>query len=362
MTPRDLSLPLLGETICPYCGVGCRLHAEGEPGPTLRVRGVADAPANRGRLCAKGALLGETIDTHDRLLRPLMRTSRHAPFRSCDWSAALRQIAARFQEIRRAHGPDAVAFYGSGQLDTEASYLACKLFKGSLHTNNTDSNSRLCMASAVAGYKSSLGSDGPPCCYEDIEIADIVFLVGSNLAEAHPVLFDRLRSAKQSRPGTTIIVADPRRTATARIADFYLPVRPGADVALLNALGRMLLDRSALDEEFIHRHTTGVEAYKEFLLSQDLDNLCTTAGVERGPLEAVAGRIAEARGVLSLYCMGLNQSAAGTWKNNSLINLHLLTGQIGKPGAGPFSLTGQPNAMGRASPPSRWSAPWSAAA
>jgi ferredoxin-nitrate reductase len=277
-----------GETICPYCGVGCRLSVEGAVG----------------------------------------------------------YVADRFRAIIAAHGPDAVAFYGSGQLDTETAYVACKLFKGFLGTNNTDSNSRLCMASAVAGYRSSLGADGPPGCYDDIELAGVVLIVGSNMAEAHPVLFDRLRAAKQARPGGAVVVVDPRRTATAKIADLHLPVRPGGDVALLNALGRLLLDRGAVDAAFVASHTSGFAAYRDFLLGQDVDALCEAAGLPRGLVEEAARRIGGAAGFLSFYCMGMNQSVAGTWKNNSLINLHLLTGQIGKPGAGPFSLTGQPNAMG----------------
>jgi ferredoxin-nitrate reductase len=335
-----------GETICPYCGVGCRLDLQGPLGGNLKIRGVEDAPANLGRICAKGALLGETIVTADRLTHPRWRRDRHGPFHETDLDSALNYTVRRLQQIVAAHGPDSVAFYGSGQLDTEAAYLACKLFKGHLHTNNTDSNSRLCMASSVAGYRGSLGSDGPPTCYEDIDLADVLLIVGSNTAETHPVLFDRLRLARLARPGTVIIVVDPRRTLTARGADLHLPVRPGGDIALLNALGRLLLDRKARDAEFIARHTTGFESYERFLAEQDVEELCREAGVTRELLETAAGHIARAGAFLSLYCMGINQSTSGTWKNHSLINLHLLTGQIGKPGAGPFSLTGQPNAMG----------------
>src|SRR4051794_40069291 len=212
-------LALLGETVCPYCGVGCRLRVEGDGDGITRVRGVESAPANHGRLCAKGALLGPTVHTPDRARYPLLRRTRTEPLARATWDEALDFVAGRFRRVIAGHGPDAVAFYGSGQLDTEAAYLAVKLFKGFLGTNNTDSNSRLCMASAVAGYRSSLGSDGPPCCYEDIDLADVVFCIGSNLAEAHPVLFDRLKAAKAARPTTMLIVADPRRTATARAAD-----------------------------------------------------------------------------------------------------------------------------------------------
>ncbi|MFO0926998.1 MAG: nitrate reductase [Gemmataceae bacterium] len=349
MPSRGTSLPVRGQTICPYCGVGCRLELDGEVGPAptpLRIRGVADAPANRGRLCAKGALLGDTVDTLDRLTLPMGRSSRDAAFRPMSWDAAISGIASGFKQIIATHGPDAVAFYGSGQLDTEAAYLACKLFKGHLHTNNTDSNSRLCMASAVAGYRTSLGSDGPPCCYDDIDLADVLFLVGSNMAEAHPVLWDRVKAAKAARPGVTIIVADPRRTPTAKAADIHLPVRPGGDIALLNALCRLILSFGTLDEGFIANHTSGFAAFHKFLTEQKLPELCAAAGLPQQLLVKVARQIAWAQSFLSFYCMGTNQSTVGTWKNNSLINLHLLTGQIGKPGAGPFSLTGQPNAMG----------------
>ncbi len=346
MSASRTSLPIRGESICPYCGVGCRLAFEGDVGPGLRVRGVADAPANLGRLCAKGALLGPTIDSDDRLAQPLLRTTRPGRLKPATWDVALDYVAARFKEIIAAHGPDAVAFYGSGQLDTETAYLACKLFKGTLHTNNTDSNSRLCMASSVAGYRTSLGSDGPPGCYEDVELADVIFLAGSNMAEAHPVLFDRVRAARQANPNLKVIVADPRRTPTARDADLHLPVRPGGDIALLNALGRLLLDAGRIDRDFIQKHASGFGAYRDFLQAQDVDGLCASAGLPREQVEATARLIGSAAALLSFYCMGLNQSTVGTWKNNSLINLHLLTGQIGKPGAGPFSLTGQPNAMG----------------
>src|SRR5262245_52045990 len=291
---RGRSLPVRGETIGPYCGVGCRLELDGEAGAqfaALKIRGVADAPANFGRICAKGALLGETIATPDRLTQPMIRPSRHEPFRPAHWDVALRHVAARFRQIREQHGPDSVAFYGSGQLDTEAAYLACKLFKGHLHTNNTDSNSRLCMASAVAGYRSSLGSDGPPCCYDDIDQADVIFIIGSNMAEAHPVTFDRIKAAKAARPGMTIIVVDPRRTATARAADLHVPVRPGGDIAFLNALCRLLLDSGAADEGFIANHTTGFKALCDYLREQRLDEMCKAAGLDQRLVQAVAQKV-----------------------------------------------------------------------
>ena len=339
-------MELLGETICPYCGVGCRLSFEGKNGNVERVRGVENAPANLGGICAKGAQLGPTIHTPDRLSLPKLRLSRHNDFQSVDWTTAFRYIREIFVNIINTHGPEAVAFYGSGQLDTEAVYLIGKLFKGHLGCNNTDSNSRLCMAAAVAGYRTSLGSDGPPTCYDDIDLADVLFIMGSNMAEAHPVTFDRVKVSKKANPNQKIIVIDPRRTATAQHADVYLPVAPGGDIALLNALGRMLLDLGALDDAFVTKHTRGFEEYRAFLMEQNVVELCQIAGCAAEEVYRVAKIIGWSKGFLSFYCMGLNQSTVGMWKNNSLINLHLLTGQIGKPGAGPFSLTGQPNAMG----------------
>ena len=337
---------VLGESVCPYCGVGCRLRFEGTARQVTRVRGVEAAPANLGRICAKGAQLGPTIDTPDRLSRPQLRVSRQNDFRETDWDTALSYVAEIFTNILHTHGPEAIAFYGSGQLDTETVYLISKLFKGYFGCNNTDSNSRLCMAAAVAGYRTSLGSDGPPCCYDDIELADVILVIGSNMAEAHPVTFDRMCASRKSRPNQKIVVIDPRRTPTAEAADLYIPVAPGGDIALLNAVGRMLLLMGAADRKYVASSAQGFEEYRNFLLKQDLRELCATAGVNEVSLYHLAEVIAGAGAFLSFYCMGLNQSTVGMWKNNSLINLHLLTGQIGKPGAGPFSLTGQPNAMG----------------
>jgi len=339
-------LAVLGETVCPYCGVGCRLRVEATPEEGLRIRGVETAPANLGRLCAKGAQLGPTVRTPDRLTDPLFRLSRHDSFQRTDWDTSLRYIAEVFTNILHTHGPEAIGFYGSGQLDSEAVYCIGKLFKGSLGCNNTDSNSRLCMAAAVAGYRSSLGSDGPPTCYDDIDDADVILIIGSNMAEAHPVTFDRIKASKKIRPDQQIIVVDPRRTATAEAADLHLPLAPGSDIAFLHALGRLLLLMGSADESFIEAHTTGFDTYRQHLLNHDLSDLAKITGLEEALLYKTARMIAKAGRFLSFYCMGLGQSTVGMWKNNSLINLHLLTGQIGKPGAGPFSLTGQPNAMG----------------
>ncbi len=340
-------MKILGETVCPYCGVGCRLRLEGSAEHIGRIRGVETAPANLGQLCTQGAQLGPTVHTLDRLTTPLFRRHRADAFEAADWHSALSHVAESLASIVRRYGPQAVAFYGSGQLDSETTYLATKLFKGHLRCNNTDSNSRLCMSAAVAGYRNSLGSDGPPGCYDDIELADVILVIGSNMAEAHPVTFDRIRASMQVRPDQKLIVVDPRRTATADAAHLYLPVAPGSDIPLLTALGRiLLLHLRAADESFITAHTADFEAYRRFLVQQNLAELCAATGLAESLIFKVARVIAGAKNLLSFYCMGLNQSTVGMWKNNSLINLHLLTGQIGKPGAGPFSLTGQPNAMG----------------
>lgn len=332
---------------CPYCGVGCMLDVTTRDGRVASIRGNEAAQANRGRLCPKGALLGETVATRDRLTTPLLRIDRGGVYTEISWEHALDLVAGQIAKFTRESGPDSVAFYGSGQLDTEAWYAAGKLFKGALGTNNTDSNSRLCMASAVAGYRTSLGSDGPPGCYEDIDLADVVLVVGSNIAEAHPVLFERLKSRKRREPDSvTVIVVDPRKTPTAAIADFHLQVAPGTDIALLNALGALLLKADAVNPMFIVEHTEGFEAYRDHVLGTPLAEVASLTHIPEATIERVAAVLGGAGSLLSLYCMGMNQSTTGMWKNNSLINLHLLLGQIGRPGAGPFSLTGQPNAMG----------------
>ncbi len=336
-----------GEAICPYCGVGCRLWAEAAYGTILRVKGVRAAAANLGGICAKGVLLPQVLHSPDRLTQPHLRVRRGDDLRPANWDKALAFTAQRLAEILRTHGPDAVAFYGSGQLDSEAAYLAVKLFKGHFGTNNTDSNSRLCMASAVAGYVSSLGADGPPTCYDDIDAADLILIVGSNMADAHPVTLDRIR-ARRTRDGNRpfLVVIDPRRTKTAELADLHVPVAPGTDVALFNWIARRLVASGRVDAAFIDAHSEGFAEFAEFLRNLDEDALVAAIDVEPTCLDALVERITGSRAMLSFYCMGLGQSTAGVAKHNSLINLHLLTGHIGKPGAGPFSLTGQPNAMG----------------
>ncbi|MCA1595765.1 MAG: molybdopterin-dependent oxidoreductase, partial [Chloroflexi bacterium] len=334
------------EAICPYCGVGCRLVTRSHENRILEVSGAADAAANRGRICPKGATLAQVIDTSDRARYPLVREDRSQPFRRASWEEATRFVAARIESIVRENGPDAFGFYGSGQIDTEAAYTICKFVKGGLGTNNTDSNSRLCMASAVVGYRASLGSDGPPTCYADIGEAEVIFILGSNMAEAHPVVFDFIRAKKRIHPETTIIVVDPRRTRTAEAADIHVPLIPGSDVAFLNALACFLVTRGMIDHRFVRAHTTGFDDLADYLENLNVVQLAGLCGVEPGTLLMLADRIGRAGRFLSFYSMGANQSSSGVHKNNAIINLHLITGQIGKPGAGPFSLTGQPNAMG----------------
>ena len=335
-----------GEAICPYCGVGCRLWMESAYGKMIRVKGVADAPANLGGICAKGATLPQVIQTPDRLMQPHVRVSRDKERLPMSWGDALGWTAARFREIIDRHGPQAVAFYGSGQLDHESGYTAVKLFKGSIGTSNVDSNSRLCMAAAVAGYRTSLGADGPPPCYADIPLSDCLVVWGSNMAEAFPVTFDRVKAHLKANPGVELIVIDPRRTNTADLATLHVLVAPGGDIPLANAVGRLLIERRAIDQAFVEAHTEGYHAYRDFLLEADWSEMVAASGVPEAMVFALAERIGRSRAMLTFYCQGLNQSTVGMWKNNSIINLHLLTGQIGKPGAGPFSLTGQPNAMG----------------
>jgi ferredoxin-nitrate reductase len=342
------SLPArVATAACPYCGVGCLLDVTlGDDGRVASIRGNQAAQANRGKICPKGALLGETIDAKDRLTTPLLRVDDGGVFIPISWDVALDLIATNIRKFMLESGRDSVAFYGSGQLDTEAWYAAGKLFKGALGTNNTDSNSRLCMASAVAGYRSSLGSDGPPTSYEDIDVADVILIIGSNMAEAHPVLFDRVKAHKRRDPGVTVVVIDPRRTPTAEFADIHIQLKPGSDIALLNALASRLIANGAVDQAFADAHCSGFAEYSEFVSAQPLCEAEAISGVSTAEIDRLARIMGEASNMLSLYCMGTNQSTVGMWKNNSVINLHLLLGQIGKPGAGPFSLTGQPNAMG----------------
>ena len=342
---------------CPYCGVGCGVIIQSEAGQITGVRGDPEHPANFGRLCTKGSTLhltaSATVNLHTRLLQPQRRAERGGPLQAITWDAALDEAADRFAATVQTHGPDSVGFYLSGQLLTEDYYVFNKLVKGLIGSNNVDTNSRLCMSSAASAYKLTLGADAPPCNYEDLDLANTVFITGSNMAWAHPILFRRLEDARRARPGMKLVVVDPRRTETAAMADLHLQILPGTDVALCNGLLHLLLWEGLCDQAFIATHTSGFATLRDRVREFTPKETARLCGVAEADLVLAArwfGNLDEntgARGAtLSLYCQGLNQSSSGTAKNAALINLHLATGQIGKPGAGPFSLTGQPNAMG----------------
>ena len=331
---------------CPYCGVGCGVLIETENGGIKNVRGDPDHPANYGRLCSKGATLHLSATRANRALYPELRKNKAEKRLKTTWNEAISDAADKFAEIIHSHGPDAVAFYISGQLLTEDYYVFNKLAKGLIGTNNVDTNSRLCMSSAVAGYKKSLGADAPPGCYEDIDHAETLFIAGSNTAFAHPILFRRIEEAKAKNPALKIIVVDPRRTVTAEAADLHLAIRPGTDIALYNAMLHLILAEGLADIDYVAAHTEGFDALAKLVLDTTPAAAAQTCGIPVADIEKAARLFAKSRATLSLYCQGLNQSSEGTHKNSALINLHLATAQIGKPGAGPFSLTGQPNAMG----------------
>jgi assimilatory nitrate reductase catalytic subunit len=324
-------------TTCPYCGVGCGIIATRGAGGKVEIAGDPDHPANFGRLCSKGSALAETLALSDRQLHPLIGTE------CARWDEALDLVARKFSDAVRDFGPDSVAFYVSGQLLTEDYYVANKLMKGFIGSANIDTNSRLCMASAVAGHSRAFGSDTVPGCYEDFELADLVVLVGSNLAWCHPVLFQRLMAARE-KCGTKLVVIEPRRTVTAEAADMHLALRPGSDVALFNGLLKHLFIAGKADADFVSRHTTGLEdALAAYGSSAEL---AETTGLAAGEIENFFALFAATEKSVTAFSQGVNQSSSGTDKVNAIINCHLLTGRIGKPGAGPFSLTGQPNAMG----------------
>ncbi|MEM6740731.1 MAG: molybdopterin-dependent oxidoreductase [Pseudomonadota bacterium] len=335
MTAASLP-PCAIRTTCPYCGVGCGVRATPDGAGGLSVKGDPAHPANLGRLCSKGSALGETM-RHDERLRAPQVGGQEA-----SWDAALQEVAERFSATIATHGPDAVAFYVSGQLLTEDYYVANKLMKGFIGSANIDTNSRLCMASTVAGHKRAFGTDTVPGTYEDLDEADLVVLAGSNLAWCHPVLYQRLAAAKAARPSLKVVVIDPRRTATCDIADLHLALEPGSDVALWNGLLARIGARGAWDTRFVTRHVEGFEAA---LAAADETDLSVT-GLSHNALRMFYDLWIDTERTVSVFSQGLNQSATGTDKVNALINCHLAMGRIGKPGMGPFSVTGQPNAMG----------------
>lgn len=333
------------KTICPYCGTGCGILLNVEGGRVTSLAGDPDHPVNCGTLCFKGIHLIETLSAPDRLLYPQMRSTIDDPFKRVSMDDALERGASTFAGIIREHGPDAVAFYVSGQLLTEDYYVFNKLMKGFIGSNNIDSNSRLCMSSAVAAYKRAFGVDGPPACYDDIETARSLFIAGANMAYTHTMIFKRIEKARESRPDMKIVVADPRRTATAAVANLHLQLRPGTDVALFQAMLNVLIWEDMIDNDFIEHHASGFSQVYSEAMKMTPKKAAGICGLD--PVEIVRAAHWFGEGpTLSLWTMGLNQSVCGTDKNNALINLHLASGQIGKPGCGPFSLTGQSNAMG----------------
>jgi ferredoxin-nitrate reductase len=341
------------KTLCPYCGVGCGLEVlpvserkAQATGESWTVRGDRAHPSSQGMVCVKGATIAESLDKN-RLLYPLMRDRLDQPFQQVTWDQALDRITEQIQTTLATQGPEAICMYGSGQLQTEDYYTAQKLLKGCLGTNNFDANSRLCMSSAVAAYIQSFGSDGPPCCYADLEATDCAFLIGTNTADCHPIVYNRFRKYHRKKKGKVkLIVVDPRRTKTAQDADLHLAIRPGTDITLLNGIAHILLSKRWIDATFIDECTGGFTGYAQILADYPPEHVAAVCGITVADLEEAARCWGLSKRVLSLWSMGINQSSEGTAKARTLINLHLMTGQIGKPGAGPFSLTGQPNAMG----------------
>jgi assimilatory nitrate reductase catalytic subunit len=331
-------------TTCPYCGVGCGVLARpvinGDgPVESADIKGDPEHPANFGRLCSKGAALGETLSLGDRLLKPI------AYGRETDWPSVLDLVARRFREAIDAYGPDSVAIYASGQILTEDYYVANKLMKGFVGSANIDTNSRLCMASSVAGHKRAFGSDTVPGTYQDLELADLVVLVGSNLAWCHPVLYQRLTAAREQRD-IKVVVIDPRRTATAEIADLHLAIAPGTDVLLFNGLLAHLAVVGSLDHSYIASFTRGFDETLAAASGLMLGEIAEATDLPASDIATFYELFAATPRVVTVYSQGVNQSSAGTDKVNAILNCHLATGRIGTPGCGPFSVTGQPNAMG----------------
>ncbi|WP_371373073.1 molybdopterin-dependent oxidoreductase [Sporomusa aerivorans] len=339
--------------VCRYCGVGCGVLVGVSKGKITTVKGDPDNPVNKGRLCVKGILLPKIMDTKDRLLHPLVK--KNGQFVKVTWEEALELIAGKFREAIDQYGPDSVGYYGSGQNIAEEAYVANKLFKGAIGTNNIDGNPRTCMASAVAGYVSTFGKDEPMGTYADIEQADVFFIIGANMAEAHPVLYSSLVDRKNANPNVKIIVADPRRTRTADVADMLLQFIPGTDLALLNSMANVIIEEELTDRTFIDNHTTFLQGekkltfaeFKTFLADYTPDRTAGVTGLSAEQIREAARLFADRnRNAMSLWTMGLNQRIRGTWANNLVHNLHLLTGKICRPGNTPFSLTGQPSACG----------------
>ena len=337
-------------SLCAYCGVGCGMVLQITTDPECGRRHIAKSigskhhPANFGRLCTKGATTADMLGAPGRMVSAYARADRGEPPAPIDMDSAITQSATQLRAIIDQHGPDAFALYVSGQMSTEAQYLANKLAKGFIGTNQIESNSRLCMASAGSGYKLSLGADGPPGSYQDFDRADVFFVIGANMADCHPILF--LRMLDRIKAGAKLIVVDPRRTATAEKADLFLQISPGSDLALLNGLLHLIVENGHTDAGFIAEFTEGWEVMPSFLQQFTPDKVSEITGIPAEDIRTAARWIGEAANWMSCWTMGLNQSTHGTWNTNAICNLHLATGAICKPGSGPFSLTGQPNAMG----------------
>jgi ferredoxin-nitrate reductase len=337
-------MPELVRTLCPYCGVGCGLIARAEKGRLSEVAGDPIHPVNRGRTCRKPLELAAAVHAPDRIRVPLLRDRRDVRLRETSWDDALGRLSSRLAGIVEEHGPEAVAFYISGQLLSEDYYAVNKLAKGFLGANNVDSNSRLCMSSAVAGYSGAFGADGPPPSYADLGLADCLLLLGANTAACHPIVWSRIRERRSE--GACVICVDPRETQTARESTLHLPVRPGTDLALLNAMLHVIDREGLTDEAFIARSTSGWEEARDVARQWSPRRAAEVCGVEAAKIEEAARRFGAGPRSMALWSMGANQSSVGTLKNRALINLCLASGQIGRPGTGPLSLTGQPNAMG----------------
>lgn len=344
VTAKESKNPMtLKQTTCAYCGVGCGINAEVNSATrSIKIIGSDQHPANFGKLCSKGSALAETIELNERLLEPEINGQQ------VNWDQALNKVANGFSDIIKKHGPDAVAFYVSGQLLTEDYYVANKLMKGFIGSANIDTNSRLCMSSSVVGHKRAFGLDTVPGCYEDFEKAELITLVGSNTAWCHPVLFQRIKKYKENNPNVKIVVIDPRRTQTCDIADLHLPINLGTDVWLFNGLLNALNTQNKINLDYVNQHCDGLEdaLTQAELSSGDIDSLADQLGVDSNDLSQFYNWFCQTEKSVTLYSQGVNQSSSGTDKVNSILNCHLATGRIGKEGMGPFSMTGQPNAMG----------------
>jgi len=327
-------------TTCGYCSVGCGMHVGVKSGRAVTVRGNPDHPVNRGMLCPKGLSEHHTLDATNRAQYPLLK--QQGALTRVGWDVALGTMTSAFRDVQAQHGPDAVGVISTGQLVTEEFYALGKLVQLGIGTRNYDGNTTLCMSTAVAGYKRSFGSDGPPGAYEDLERADVILLIGANIAENHPILCRRL----QVNPGTTLIVVDPRVTKTAMMADLHLPIRPRADLALINGLIHIIIERGPVDHDYVERHTTGFEALKESVREYTPERVAEITGLETGLLYETAAIYSTAKAAFIGWTMGVNHSTKGTETVNAINNLALITGNIGRAGAAPFSITGQCNAMG----------------